>query len=216
MSVIGSMKRIYLVRHGETLANRELYLPKHDEPLSDAGLRQAETLKDRFAHIELDQAIVSGLYRAQQTAIPTAELKGLELTINPVFNEFHEPTRFEGLSYSDPVVEAYRTERNAKHDSDPDWTLEDGETFTEFAERIQSAKRTLETTDGENILVVSHAYFIKAFITGLIWNSYEPSSRWLQAMETVRTTNTGITVFAIDETGRWFAETINDKYHFAE
>lgn len=63
------MKTIYLIRHGETQANREgIFRGRMDIPLSDRGLDQARRLGAWFATRSIDHVFVSPLQRAVQTA----------------------------------------------------------------------------------------------------------------------------------------------------
>lgn len=207
--------KLYLVRHGQTNANKDHYVPGKEELLNHSGVLQAEVLAQRFSDIHLDAIITSDYIRARQTANPLAESRGLPIEEQSLMGEFFEPTSMTGLSYEHERVAVYRTERDSKLDTEPDWKHEDGESFSAFGKRIQAAKNHLENRSEEALLVVAHAFFIKAFVTGLIRCSYEPSSDWLQAMFMTKTTNTGITAFTVTD-GTWKIDTVNDELHFAE
>src|SRR2546426_603055 len=64
------MGTIYLVRHGQTVHNRERILqgPRLDGPLSELGLRQAQSLAGALADVGLAAVYSSPLRRARQTA----------------------------------------------------------------------------------------------------------------------------------------------------
>lgn len=64
------MGRIFLLRHGQTVANRDRILqgPRIDAELSDLGLRQAESLGTALAAHPLGALYSSPLARARQTA----------------------------------------------------------------------------------------------------------------------------------------------------
>ncbi len=63
------MKTLYLVRHGETQANRDdRFRGRSDVPLSPRGLEQARRLGAWFAPRPVDRVFVSPLQRAVQTA----------------------------------------------------------------------------------------------------------------------------------------------------
>ncbi len=60
---------IYLVRHGESVANRDKIISGHfDTPLSEEGKKQAAKTRDELAHIQFDQAYSSDLIRTVETA----------------------------------------------------------------------------------------------------------------------------------------------------
>ena len=63
------MKTIYLIRHGETQANREgIFRGRGEVPLSPAGLKQAGELGAYFADLKIQRVFSSPLRRAAQTA----------------------------------------------------------------------------------------------------------------------------------------------------
>lgn len=74
------MLRLYLIRHGESVANRSrVYAGTMDVPLAPEGRRQAERLGLRFQNIPLDAIVASDLQRAADTAraIAAAQRKPL-------------------------------------------------------------------------------------------------------------------------------------------
>ena len=82
------MKTIYLVRHGETLANRQGILQGWSiNPLDDTGRKQAAALVTRASRVPLDAIYTSDLIRTRETAAPLAEARGLEPTVLPGLRE---------------------------------------------------------------------------------------------------------------------------------
>lgn len=82
------MGRIYLVRHGQTLHNRDRILqgPRLDGPLSDLGQLQAESLAGALAGKTLDAVYTSPMVRARETADVVVRLHGVRRptgTANP-------------------------------------------------------------------------------------------------------------------------------------
>ena len=194
-----STKYIYLVRHGRTQANDDHTVPGKDEPLNDTGHHQANVLAERMENVTIDHIITSDFIRTHQTAAPTASAKKITPTAEACFGEFYEPTSLVGKVEDGPEVQAYRSERNQLHDTDPSWEYEDGDTFIFPA--------------GISIMVVSHAFYLKAFITSIIRDSYEPNADWFNAMMRVSIDNT--ILFTVTD-GAWKAVVINDRAHFAE
>lgn len=63
------MKKIYLIRHGETESNRKgIFRGRLDIPLSQNGKEQAEDLKRYFENIPVNIVYTSPLQRAVETA----------------------------------------------------------------------------------------------------------------------------------------------------
>ncbi|MBI3768575.1 MAG: histidine phosphatase family protein [Deltaproteobacteria bacterium] len=73
-------RRLYLIRHGETLygGEREGALPGRD--LTERGYRQIETLAELLAEVPLDAIYASPLGRAQATAETIARRNGAVVT----------------------------------------------------------------------------------------------------------------------------------------
>lgn len=93
--------RIYLVRHGETLWNRELRCQGHtDVPLSDTGRQQARELAARLRDLPLAAAYSSDLRRAFETAELVAAPHGLRVTPLASLRE-RNMGRWEGLTVAE-------------------------------------------------------------------------------------------------------------------
>ena len=66
--------RLLLVRHGETLANREFrYVGQRDDALSERGLQQAQSLSQALTIFPIAAIYSSPLQRAYQTAEAIAQ-----------------------------------------------------------------------------------------------------------------------------------------------
>lgn len=60
---------IYLVRHGQSIDNRDdIFAGHHDTPLTELGREQAEHTKELLKDVHFDAAYSSNLLRASQTA----------------------------------------------------------------------------------------------------------------------------------------------------
>lgn len=82
------MKTIYLVRHGETLANRQGILQGwSNNPLDDTGEKQAAALVARAERVPLAAIYTSDLIRTRQTAAPLAQARGIQPIVLPGLRE---------------------------------------------------------------------------------------------------------------------------------
>ena len=159
------MRKLYLVRHGETAWNREGRFQGHtDVELNDVGREQARALADKLRAREIDAIACSDLLRAKQTASILAE--ELNAPIACVDKELRERGYgcFEGLT---------RTECGAKF---PElWASHAKGEIVEVpgAERrelvidriVRSVKRCVETqTEGSSIAIISHGGVMRMFL----------------------------------------------------
>jgi broad specificity phosphatase PhoE len=79
------MKQLYLIRHGETAANKDDAFRQLDTPLCDRGREQAREARACFAELELDAVFSSPLPRSLETAeivFPGREITADDLLVN--------------------------------------------------------------------------------------------------------------------------------------
>ena len=83
-------KRLFLARHGESVANREkLISGQLDWPLAEKGKQQAQWLCDVLKEETLAAIYATGLNRTVETARPTALHHGLLIEIQEALKERH-------------------------------------------------------------------------------------------------------------------------------
>lgn len=211
------MKRIYLVRHGETEGNLGGYWQGPEEPLNAKGLVQADLVAERIAGIDIDKAFVSSMYRTKQTAAATTKRTGIQFETSDLFRENKDPSSVCSTSSENApidIIQEYRSQRE-NYAEDPDWRFEDEENPTDFFKRIQQAADFLETVSADNILVVSHGNFIRCFTSYMLSGRNYRGSDMYTIKKRLKTVNTGITCFLLED-GEWQLLTWNDHAHFAE
>ena len=208
------MKRVYLVRHGQTNGNSVGYVPNKEEPLNETGLMQAAQLAERVENLSVDKLVVSDFLRAQQPLAPVVEQKKREPEVVPAFGEMFEPTSIHGLKDEDEKVIEHRTNRNANV-ANAAWRQEDGENFYDLHERINTAREYLEDLETESVLVVSHSFFLQFFVASILLDTKKPTEDLFHIATTLQMSNTGISYLTYDE-GKWRVIIHNDHAHFAE
>lgn len=158
--------RLIIVRHGETLANREFrYIGARDDALSERGVEQAQQLGQALATFPIAAIYSSPLQRAYQTALPIAAAHQLEVQQLADLIE----GRFgiwEGLSRTE--VQARSAEdRELLLAWEQDATLAppEGESLAQVLERTCLAvERLAEQYAGQTIVLVSHVGPIKTLL----------------------------------------------------
>lgn len=215
------MKKIFLVRHGETLANISHTWQDSTDELSPEGFMQADKLAERLEENTFDQAFCSSFVRARQTAEVVSNRLGISFTFSDLFTEVKNPSCTIGVKQENTpgnVVFEYLQMRDGASDKD-NFRHEDEETFTELITRGRKALEILAKADGETVLVVTHGTFMKTLV-GLVLSQHEPSrspSEIFYGGRYMQTINTGITVLNYDEEKKaWSLLTFNDHAHFAE
>ncbi|MFI5401799.1 MAG: histidine phosphatase family protein [Planctomycetota bacterium] len=144
------MKRLLLVRHGATAWNeRGLCLGRRDLPLSDAGRRQAELLRDALRGRGFDRVFSSPLARA----VETARILGHEPVLLP---DLVEIDRGEWEGRLPGEIEARDPLLRARWYADPTGlAMPGGEAFEALWERAGRALAFLSDGQGA-VLAVGH------------------------------------------------------------
>lgn len=182
---------IYIIRHGQTEKNKAMVLQgRSDQPLNEAGIRQAEQAGAYFrsAGIRFDRVYSSPLIRAVQTAklvAPQAEV----LTDDRLLEMDYGP--YEGASLEDPAPELLHFFMDFVHHPAP-----------EGMESLDSVVRRLgdfleEIHRAGNILISTHAIAMKGALEYLTPDSQ--GAYWSKHIKNcdvyvVEQTETGYTV----------------------
>jgi len=150
--------KLYLVRHAESISNKNGVVSDDNSPLSEEGIAQAEKLGKRLSALEISVIYTSPLTRAKQTAgIISSHLKDLKIIETKKVIEKKEASSIIGKSRKELPWDLIKKMR-----VDPDWRYEDGESFNDVRNRIIEFLAEIEKYPEEtNILIVTHTSFIK-------------------------------------------------------
>jgi broad specificity phosphatase PhoE len=145
---------VHLLRHGEVHnPGKVLYGRLPGYLLSDGGHAMAKKAADWFADRDVVHLVASPLERAQQTARPLAEARGLEVTIDERIIE--AGNAFEGLAVGagGGGLRAPRHWWKLRNPLRPSW----GEPYVEIAARmIAAVEAAREAARGHEAVLVSH------------------------------------------------------------
>ncbi len=141
---------IYVTRHGQTDWNIQKRVQgRHDEPLNEMGLHQAEETKNSLLNTKIDIIICSPLKRAKQTAEIINEGRNIPIVYDDRIAE-REFGEFEGKQTKDfdfkGFWDYYKNEQYQR-----------AENIQSFFERIDGfLKDIIKEYQGKNVLVVAH------------------------------------------------------------
>ncbi|GGK27962.1 alpha-ribazole phosphatase [Caldalkalibacillus thermarum] len=173
-----------LIRHGETVANREGRMQgQSDFPLSPEGKKQAQLLAKWLSADQIDAIYSSDLSRAYETALAIARYHDLSVQTREDLREI-KLGRFEKLTPAE-IKQKYP----AYYQAD---LLSCGLDDVEQAEQVyQRALRVVEDLlarhFGERVVVVSHGTFIGCLLMALL-NIKWPGKRIFAVGNTSMTT----------------------------
>lgn len=204
-------KHIYLVRHGRSRANETGIREGSDSPLTVEGETQAQFVAERFKSMPIEVVLSSTYKRALDTGEKIARATGVRLETLSMAHERELPEDLHGKHRNDPVVReaVAKFEYSWIHDS----FLDKGEHFIDIRERVISLTDLLESRRETHIAVTSHGFFLKFFTAHHLLGDYLTPDLFVNSiMTTMRTTNTGITYFVVED-GKWTLSVWNDSAH---
>src|SRR2546430_16107911 len=129
--------RLILVRHGETLANREFrYIGTRDYLLSEQGQLQAEQLAEALSMLPIAAVYSSPLQRAYRTAESIAARHALAVQVLDSLREGSFGS-WEGMSRAEVLARSPQDEQQLRAwERDPDVAPPDGESVAMIYERV--------------------------------------------------------------------------------
>lgn len=155
--------RIFLIRHGETLANREFrYIGARNDALSPVGEMQATQLAAALAPLPIAAVYSSPLQRALRTAEAIAAAHQLAVQVTSELREC-DFGAWEGLSRAEVLA---RDEAHL-HAWERDATVAppDGESFAVMQQRVRAfVEQLAEQHAGDSLSLVSHVGPIKVLL----------------------------------------------------
>jgi len=160
---------LFLVRHGETVANAEMKICGASEsPLTDGGLRRVRELAEKIRAFPFDVAFTSPLERARLTCGAIWDGRDKEAIVLDDLRE-QEFGQWEGLSFKEITgkdADAFRRfYKDPLHAKAPG-----GEAFSTFFERVRRAvfDEMIAGNRGRRILCVCHGGSIRAALCHLL------------------------------------------------
>jgi probable phosphoglycerate mutase len=147
---------LILVRHGETVWNREGRIQGHgDSALTARGRAQASALARRLALEPIVAVFCSDLGRARQTAVPIAGALHLEIQIRAELRERSYGV-FEGKTWAE-IEREHPADAALQRARDPDHVIPLGESVSQFRTRVLGAlARIAVEGGGATVAVITH------------------------------------------------------------
>lgn len=207
------MKKIYLVRHGETNYNEAGLVQGSDSVLTDAGIKQVNRLATRVESIAFDHLLVSDYERTRQTAQPIVDLTSKEAEFTPLVREVRRPSEFIHKPNQSDEYQAFLHAAKA-HYSDAAWHHSDEENFFDAKQRVKETLDYIASLNGD-VLVVSHGHFIRLMVSYILTQGNLTADMWQMMEHSYKALNTGITTILSDD-DHYQLLTFNDIAHFAE
>lgn len=145
---------IYVVRHGRVPSNdKKIIGGRGDEELTEVGVQQAESVRDKLQNFEFDAIFSSNVRRAVQTA-EIINIHGLDIKLDERLAE-REPGNALGKSRK-------YIDKSMWNSLTLDRTSEGAETLKAGVARVKSILDEIHTKyRGKRVLIVTHNFICK-------------------------------------------------------
>ncbi len=202
------MRRLLLVRHGETTWNADgRYQGQRDVPLNAVGRRQAAAVARRLAREALTAIYASDLCRARETAEIIAAQCGLPVRTDPRLREINFG-HWQGLSHAE-VLNRYPDEVAAWYADPLHEAVHGGETLQQVASRLEELWEELWAAHWmEDVLLVGHGGTLQVLLCLLLGKPVAEFSHFKMG-------NVALSVLTFLG-GRPHLVTFNDRRHWFE
>jgi len=200
------MKTVYLIRHGETRANREgIFRGRGEVPLSSAGLRQAGELRAYFSGLRVERVFSSPLKRAAETAAICFPGRAIEL--QELVNNL-DLGRWAGRGKKEIACEEPEAWRRWLEEPEK-MSFPGGESLAAVKARARHFNRLLAAVNEECIAVVSHRSVLQA----LLAESLGLGEKWFWKFHL---DNASVTVLLHDPVRGFVLAKLNRTEHLSE
>ena len=203
------MTTLYIIRHGQTVANIENRIAgRADFPLTDVGRAQAVCTANFLKDTPLDAVLTSPLCRAKETAEKIAESHGLPLTVVPDLAEVNFG-KLEGMLLTE-AAPIYPDVLDAWHNHIADADFPGGERMREVAVRAEQVVcDILAAYPDKSVCLVTHGALIK-FILAYIKNMP------LEELDSVHYVNNASVTTVAYENGKFTVLAENQSEHMGK
>ncbi len=172
---------LYLIRHGQTEANRNrTFQGTTDFPLNETGNQQAIRIGEFLKTEPIHTIYTSSMKRAQQTAAPLAETRGIKPRPMDTFREV-DCGRWEGVAFEHVLAE--EPELLGKWLTDPETAAPEGESLASVYRRVETPLQQIidrhRKEDGA-VAIVAHGAVNRALICHLLGVSPDRAFRFDQ------------------------------------
>jgi len=198
------MKKIFLIRHGESEFNAKKIVQGHiDTDLTPAGIVQSRLAGEYLKEFNIKKVISSDLRRAYKTATIISDILNLSV---------EKDKRIREMSFGEWEGKSYEHIFKTDYDKFNNWLknpvacpLPSQEEITNFEKRLKSFYKYLLTLKENTILVVGHG----GSIQGLLCIACQMS---MENLWSLKHSNTGISLIVLYE-NRVSIQMLNSTSH---
>ena len=157
---------IYLIRHGETTSDVEnLYGGNYDDHLTKKGQKQAKKLANKLSNNGIQIIFSSSFIRAKETS---DILKNVLKCDIQVVNNIRERNNYGFLTGTSKDKAKQKYPELIEKLKDYHFTIESGEKYESFANRIRDTFNKIINSEHEKIAIVTHGGTIRCLFREIL------------------------------------------------
>lgn len=205
--------KLYLIRHGETIGNKQEFHQVPETPLTETGIEQVKRVAKRLKSRNIGLIYASTHDRTKKTAEIISEVIGAPIELWGNLTEIRRPKEIVGKSANDPKIRKIE-DLLFENFGKKGWRYSDEENFEDLLIRGKSVlNHLLDRHKDQTVLCVSHGTFIKVIIATAIFGEKLTPEVFLTLRHKMWAGNTGITLLEHDQKHGWRLLTWNDMSH---
>jgi probable phosphoglycerate mutase len=163
------MKKVYLIRHGESEFNVGSNWGNVISPLTELGIKQSVVLSYKFLNIPVETIISSTLNRAKETAKIISKNTLVTIKYSNLFNERRLPSILLDKPKNDPAaLNIYNSIEKQFHLSS--FRYSDEENFEDLKKRVKKVLTYLSKREEKNIVVITHSFLMRMILSYIIFD----------------------------------------------
>jgi probable phosphoglycerate mutase len=195
-------RRVYFVRHGETVANSRRIRQGAEGSLSETGRAQAHAAAEYLSQFPIRIMIASSYERAAETArIINATLR-VPLSFSPLLIERRNPSEIVGKRDDDPEVRKVVDQIDRIYHDD-NYRYSDEENFAELRDRARKCLDLFASQSARHTCAVTHGIFLKMIIGYLLNREKLHAGDYAKLSFFNASDNAGITICEYEPLKRW-------------
>lgn len=186
-------RKLYFIRHGETVLNAEKIKQGETGGLSEEGKSQALAVGQRLKNYNIKKIFCSPFQRTVETSIEIMKSISAPIEYVPLLGERRNPTKIIGKYYDDPITkDAIAFMDKSFHTPDARW--DDEENFQDLKDRAIKLQKFLCKNMADSNLCITHGIFLKMFLCVLIHGEKLTVETYIKMSLFNPADNAGITV----------------------
>lgn len=209
--------KLYLIRHGKSLAHDQNKRQSPDTPLGELGIEQSKKLAQKIALLKIDNLFSSDWKRALQTAEIISKSLNKQIVILDKAHEKEQSPDLYGVDMNTSEIHLRFMQEVVNNEQNIDWKFDGkGETLREAMTRIVNLAQTLATDyPDKNIALVTHGNITKCLLTSILLEDRVGDEKYFFKVFSNLTINyTGISLVEyFPDTQKWRVNFVNDCCH---